>query len=138
MLSCWLFCRALLKVQYEKIASQGAKALVVLQSDPAGMAQQLQPGDLPFEIVCDPQQKLYGELDIRPAKDKMELAGGDALGKIAKVKEEGFQHGAYEGEELQLPACFVVDGNLTITYAHYGKNAADIPTVEELAQLVKE
>ena len=66
------------------------------------MAQQLQPGDLPFEIVCDPQQKLYGELDIRPAKDKMELAGGDALGKIAKVKEEGFQHGAYEGEELQL------------------------------------
>ena len=126
-----------LKVQYEKIASQGAKALVVLQSDPAGMAQQLQPGDLPFEIVCDPQQKLYGELDIRPAKDKMELAGGDALGKIAKVKEEGFQHGAYEGEELQLPACFVVDGNLTITYAHYGKNAADIPTVEELAQLVK-
>ena len=62
----------------------------------------------------------------------------DALDKIAKVKEEGFQHGAYEGEELQLPACFVVDGNLTITYAHYGKNAADIPTVEELAQLVKE
>ena len=31
----------------------------------------------------------------------MELAGGDALDKIAKVKEEGFQHGAYEGEELQ-------------------------------------
>ena len=116
---------------------QGAKALVVLQSDPAGIAQQIQPGDLPFEIICDPQQRLYRELDIRPAKDKMELAGGDAMSKIAKAKEEGFQHGTYEGEELQLPACFVVDGDLTITYAHYGKNAADIPTVDELAQLIQ-
>ena len=126
-----------LKVQYEKIASQGGNALVVLQSDPKGIAQQLKPGDLPFAIVCDPEKALYQELDIRPAKDKMELGGGDAMGKIAKVKAEGFQHGAYEGDEMQLPACFVVDKDLTITYARYGKNAADIPSVEELAQLLR-
>ena len=40
--------------QYDKIAATGGQMLVVLQSDPAKLAGQMKPGDLPFDIVCDP------------------------------------------------------------------------------------
>ena len=42
-----------------------------------------------------------------------------------------------EGEELQLPAAFVVDHDLTVTYAHYGRVISDTPTADELAALLK-
>ena len=57
----------LFKTQHEKIAATGGQMLVVLQSDPVKLAAQVKPGDLPFDIICDPDQKLYQQFDIRPA-----------------------------------------------------------------------
>ena len=56
----------LFKTQHEKIAATGGQMLVVLQSDPVKLAAQVKPGDLPFDIICDPDQKLYQQFDIRP------------------------------------------------------------------------
>ena len=91
---------------------------------------------LPFEIICDPEGKLYKEFEINPAKDKEELGGGNVVAKVTEVRKL-FSHGDYEGEELQLPAAFVVKSDLTITYAKYGKDGADVPTPQELEQLLK-
>ena len=66
-----------------------------------------------------------------------QLGGGKVMEKIAKAKEMGLSHGRYEGVEEQLPAAFVVDDTLTVTYAHYGENGADIPSVDEMAELLK-
>ena len=66
-----------------------------------------------------------------------ELGGGNVLEKIKAAKERGLTHGRYEGIEEQLPAAFVVDGNLSVTYAHYGKNGGDIPDVSQMAELLK-
>ena len=57
--------------------------------------------------------------------------------KIAKATAAGYKHGAYEGNELQLPASFVVDRERRISYAHYGKSAGDTPDVRSLAELLK-
>lgn len=52
--------------------------------------------------------------------------------KKQKVKEAGFVHGKYEGNEQQLPALFVVDPDGCVIYSHYAKNSIDMPTVEEM------
>ena len=39
--------------------------------------------------------------------------------------------------EMFLPAAFVVEPDLTLTYAHYGKALGDVPTPEELAELLR-
>ena len=114
--------------QYDKIAATGGQMLVVLQSDPAKLAGQMKPGDLPFDIVCDPEQKLYKEFEIAPAESKA---------KIAKATAGGFKHGDYEGDELQLPACFVMGPDRVLSYAHYGVSAGDVPTPQELVELLK-
>ncbi|MFR1052435.1 MAG: peroxiredoxin-like family protein [Lachnospirales bacterium] len=123
-------------LQHDKIAGAGGQMLVVLQSDPAKLAGQMKEGDLPFSIICDPEQKLYRQFEILPAPSKEKMVDLKTMGKIAKAKANGFQHGDYEGDELQLPAVFVVDQALTITYAHYGKSVGDVPSPSELAALL--
>lgn len=121
---------------YGKISANGGQLLVVLQSDPAGLAKQITPDDLPFAIVCDPDQALYQQFEIAPAESMEKMIDPETMLKIAKAKAGGFRHGEYEGNELQLPAVFVVDSDRRLTYVHYGVSAGDIPSVEELAQLL--
>ncbi len=123
---------------YEEMTAAGGQMLLVLQSDPQKIAAQIGPDTFPYEIICDPEQALYKMLEIAPAKS-MAALGGDlkTVAKIGKATAAGFKHGEYEGEELQLPAVFVMTPDLTLTYAHYGKTAGDIPGPKELAELLK-
>lgn len=123
--------------QQELIKATGGQMLVVLQSDPAHLAEQLKPEDLPFDIICDPQQTLYKQFAIKPAASKMGLADPKTVMKLGKAKAEGYVHGDFEGEELQLPAVFVLKQDRTITQAHYGKSAGDVPDAEKLADWLK-
>ncbi len=125
-----------LKEHYNLVEAKGGKAFVVLQSDPVKLAQQVHKGDLPFDIICDPSMALYKEFEIHAAASKLKMAGFSTIAKIGKVKKAGFEHGEYEGEELQLPALFVVDKELNITYAHYAANVSDMPEMEELSKLL--
>lgn len=129
-----------LKEGYDKIKQTGGQVKVVLQSDPALVAQELGSKDaLPFEIICDPDQTLYHRFAVKPVKNKVALGTGKGvMAKISAAQKAGFKHGKYEGEELQLPACFVVDPDLTVTHVHYGKSIADVPDAGQLAAWLDE
>ncbi|MFR0747239.1 peroxiredoxin-like family protein [Hungatella sp.] len=128
----------LLKEGYDKIRFAGGQVKVILQSDPENIAASSGgPNALPFEIICDPQMALYRRFDIQPAKSKLGLAGKQALYKLASAEKLGLKHGLYEGDELQLPAAFIIDSEMQVLYAHYGKNAGDIPSVDQLAELLR-
>ena len=107
--------------------------LVVLQSDPTLVAGEMKEGDLPFDIICDPNQKLYKDFEINPAKSKLGMVDFKTIGKMKQAKSAGLEHGKYEGDELQLPAVFVLDRERTVTQAHYGKKVSDVPDADTLA-----
>ena len=50
----------------------------------------------------------------------------------AEAKKLGLEHGAYEGNELQLPAVFLLDRGMNVVYAHRAKNAGDMPEIADL------
>ena len=110
---------------------------MVLQSDPQRLAAQLKREDLPFDIVCDPEQALYHRFDIRPAPSMEALGDAKVAEKVEAAKSLGLSHGEYEGEELQLPAAFVLDRERLLSYAHYGVSASDVPTPEDLESLLR-
>lgn len=123
---------------YEKIKAAGGKMLVVLQSDPVQLKADLgTEAALPFEIICDPKEELYREFEILPAASEKEMAGQNTMVKVGKAIEAGFSHGRYEGEELQLPAVFILMPDLTVTYAHYAKVIDDILDADQLAEMMK-
>ena len=122
---------------YAKIAATGAKVLVVLQSAPQGIRDQIKKGDLPFEIVCDPEKKLFDLYDVRPAIHESELFSPALLVAAAEAMALGLKHGAYEGDEKQLPALFFIKKDLSIGYARYARNLGDLPSHGEMVELVK-
>ena len=127
----------LLSQAHADITANSGQLFVVLQSDPAGLAEQLgSPDKLPFSIICDPDQKLYKEFAIDPAASMAKMADLKMVGKIIKATKLGFKHGTYEGDEQQLPAAFVVDSACRILYAHYAQSVSDMPDAAELAKLL--
>lgn len=122
-----------LRARYGEITAAGGRALVVLQSDGAGVAAQIGPDHFPFEIICDPDQALYRRFGVAPALSMEKMASTAVLKKIGAARAAGFTHGAYEGNELQLPAVLMLDAGLTVRKAHYGADPGDLPTVDEMA-----
>lgn len=122
---------------YGKIAAAGGQLLVVLQSDPGKLAEQITPATFPFDIICDPEMTLYQQLSIEPASSMLKMMSFSAVRKIIRSTKQGFKHGAYEGNEQQLPAAFILDRDRNVVFAHYGKDVADVPNGEALAELMK-
>ena len=128
--------------RYQEFLDRNAQLYVVMQSDPEHVRRDIENSGetLPFEIICDTDQLIYNTLDIRPAASKLKLAGGGLLKLIRKGREAaraGFAHGDYEGNELQLPAMFIVEEDGTVSYAHYASNIADMPAVDEVLKLLE-
>lgn len=127
--------------KYAELQEKGVQLFVVMQSDPAIVQEELKDAGIPFDIVCDPEMAIYKQFEILPAADMKAMAGTpeqlerlQAKGKAAA--EAGFSHGKYEGDELQLPAVWVVEADGTLSYVKYGEAVADIPTPDELIAML--
>lgn len=129
----------LLAEKYEAIKEKGYDLFVVMQSDTEHVRRELKDADIPFEIICDNDFQIYNALEISPAATPEELRGPEPeklKEKGTKARAMGFIHGDYEGNELQLPALFIIDADGTVLKAHYGTNIVDMPTVDELIEML--
>lgn len=124
---------------YERIREKGCQLFVVMQSDTDHVRRELKDANIPFEIICDNEFRIYNELEINPAASPEELRGENVEAlkeKGGKARALGFSHGDYEGNELQLPALFIVDEKCNVLKAHYGTNILDMPSVDELVEMI--
>ncbi len=130
----------MIKNDYSKFVDKDTQVIVVMQSDKEHIQRELTEDYLPFEIICDDKMEIYKDLLILPAASQEEMGADGAMEKLsdkfAKIKEYGFVHGDYEGDEMQLPALFITDDTGKILYAHYAKNIADMPSVDEVIALL--
>ena len=124
-------------VNYEKVTQTGGQIAVVLQSHPNVLRQEITDNTFPYEIICDPDMELYQKFSIDPAPSMLKMMSLKAVKKVIRSSKLGYKHGLYEGNEQQLPATFILDADLRVHHAHYGKDAGDVPNVLELAQLMK-
>ncbi len=122
--------------EYNKIKATGSQLVIVLQSSPESINTTATSSDFPFEIICDSDAILYTKYDINSATSKMSMVDGKTIVKVLKATFGGFKHGAYEGDEQQLPATFIVNKNAKVLYSQYGTSAGDIPTVNQLINLL--
>jgi peroxiredoxin len=131
-----------IKENYHKFTAKNAQVVVVLQSPPDTIKADLAGDEVPYEIISDPNQRFYKRFSITAAdaKEGLRPSAADTAGlakaqtKSEKVKASGFVHGKYEGDELQLPAFFIVDSTGKTLYSHYAAYVADMPTVDEAVE----
>lgn len=124
-----------LQMRYQEFVDKGITVAIVMQSTADNVNKDLNGEVLPFEIICDDKQEIYKALEINPATSMLKLIGTGifkSLDKMKKAGKQGFKHGVYEGNEQQLPAFFYVDEELNVIEAHYARNMADMPTIQEM------
>lgn len=126
---------------YDEITAGGNALVVALQSTPESISSQTD-AIFPFDIICDPDMKLYQTLEIGlmapPAEGGEMPAPTPEMMKVFKeIEEMGLQHGPNEGVEEQLPAYFVVDSELNVSVAHYCENPFEVPQPGDFAELFK-
>jgi peroxiredoxin len=119
-----------------EITSAGIHEIAVFHSDAATMRPY--QGDLPFDVVADPERKLYRafgvEASLRSVVDPR--AWGSFLrGAVASHASSSFTG---EGGHLGLPADFFIAQNGRIVAVKYGVHADDQWSVEELLDLVQQ
>lgn len=91
----------------------------ITQSGEENARKAIEGKSVPFPVILDPKEPypIYRAYDIGDF-------GPEDLPKIReramKGREQGFQHGAYEGNERQSPADFIVSTEGRIDHAHYG------------------
>ncbi len=119
--------------RYKEFQNKNMQVFIVLQSTPENITKE--PIDLPFDIICDPEMKLYKEFEIIEAKSTLKLMSFGLFRKAIQVKKLGITHGEYEGIETQLPATFVLDQKGLVLFSRYGKNITDIPTIDSLLKM---
>lgn len=121
---------------YDRIKAKNAQLLVVLQSKPETIRGQIKEGDLPFSIICDPGMGLYKQFGLEVASSMKTMISPEELPVFAAKKEKmqqlNLSHGAYEGEEMQLPGYFLLDSHLHVLEAHRAKTILDMPSVDEM------
>ncbi len=127
--------------RYQEFLERNASVYVVMQSDRRHVQEDLEKTGtvLPFEIITDPEQKIYQLLSIEPAESMEALAGTvreQLREKAKKAAALGFRHGDYEGNEQQLPALFIVDEQGIVTYARYAQNIMDMPSIDDVLKLL--
>ncbi len=129
--------------EYSRFKEKNAQILLVLQSSREIMASQTTEENPPFQIICDPDMKLYELYDVKAGQSKEDLIDKNdeaAMAKLAKKREKaaahGLTHGEYEGNEYQLPAVFLLDKEGMVKHAHYAKAITDMPDVDQMLALL--
>lgn len=85
----------------------------------------------PFPLIPDPSRKIYSLYGVKSSWLKTIRALGKP-GKMLQALRLGFLPGKMEGDKAIVPADFLLDPDLTVVEAHYGKDISDHMAVEDL------
>jgi len=122
---CQMKLRDILR-NHEDFRAAGLEVFVILQSVPSTVREALAGTPVPFRIVCDGNSRIFKLYGVSAGNILQYLAPSVIL-KAIKAARAGIKHGKKEGNEMQLPAVFIVGAEGSIDYAYYGMNIGDVP-----------
>lgn len=139
---------ALLAASYPAIRVMGCDVKAVIQSDMQSLARA--QSKYPFELIADPEAKLYERYNIFEADSAVSMVAGDKMfeamtGKDIKklldtdiLKLITATNEAKEGvKPLQLCAFIAVNRDMEVIYSHYCRTIADFPDIKKLIEGIK-
>lgn len=100
----------------------------MFQSPVSEVKKHVASKDLPFKILCDPNEELYKLFNVRSS-----LSGFLSLSVITKSFEaikNGYLPGKAEGSIGRLPSEFLLNKNLEIAFRYDGSDIGDHPSID--------
>ena len=113
-----------LETEIDKYSLNDLKLLVVFESTPDRTQKYISRKGLHLDIIPDTKRELYDLYDVQPG-GFLKMLKPQVLKKSGEATIKGHMHGAFEGNELQLPAAFIIDKQRHFSYVNYGDHPAD-------------
>jgi peroxiredoxin len=120
--------------RHDEIRAAGIREVVVFHSEASTLLEY--QGDLPFDVIADPDKNLYREFGVESSirsvlHPRVAAAGVRGIAKGASIKG-----GATATEDrLSMPADFLIASDGAVLAVKYGRHADDQWSVDELLGL---
>jgi len=121
--------------RFDEFKKLGVVFLPIFQSTPEEVMKYAGRGDLPFRIICDPQEKLYKLYDV--GNSYSGFFSLSMMCKIIKAIAKGFMPGKIEGEISRLPSELIIDEKFEIVFRYDGKDIGDHPDLDLIIKGLK-
>lgn len=113
---------------YHLVEKTGVVFLPIFQSSAKEISKYVGKGDVPFNILCDPDEKIYELYQVNHTyKGFFSLT---VYKKILKALLKGFMPGFFNGEVGRIPSELVIDENFNISFRYDGHDIGDHPDLE--------
>jgi len=121
--------------RFDEFKKRGVVFLPVFQSSSGEVMKYAGERELPFRIICDPDEELYKLYNVGHS-----YSGFFSLSmmcKIVKAMAKGFMPGKMEGEISRLPSEFIINENYEISFRYDGKDIGDHPSLDLIIENLK-
>ncbi len=111
----------------DSLKAANTRVVLVYESDAATMRRFLVDKDLPFTFVADPDGALHDQFGVEKSLAKVALGFVKGVNKQIKAgkKLQTQDISREDAEKTRITADFVLDENLLIHRAHYGRYLGD-------------
>lgn len=129
---CNLRINELIK-RHSQFQQNGLEIIAVFQSSVDSIREYVGKQDAPFPIIADPDQILYRSYGVTPSWWKF----FKAIMRIREIFQSftlGYLPGKIDGNITMVPADFLIDENINISIAYYGKDIGDHLPINHIEQ----
>lgn len=121
--------------RYPALQKKGLHILAFFESPRESILKYVGRQNPPFPLIPDPDRKVYRAYGVESswAKYAKALFKG---GKMIKALKLGFLPGKFENDVALVPADILLDPDLVVKRAYYGKDIADHIPFAELEKLL--
>ena len=123
---------------YEEFRAAGADVVAVFQYRADPTFHFCRKRDVPFDCLGDPERAGYHAVGLERGPAKEYMGPQLARGFLRAARHGHITTGNPQGGDVaQRPGTFVVSPEGVVLYAHYHKDSADNPPMNELLRVVK-
>jgi thioredoxin-dependent peroxiredoxin len=113
-----------LKLNFRSLNRRGLEMIAFFQSPDESIRYYVGKQEAPFPIVGDPERKVYEAYGVEASWSGF-FKGSLRFPDLISAAVRGFLPGRIEGDPSLLPADFLIDRDLTIREAYYGRDIGD-------------
>ena len=123
---------------HEEIREAGGDVVAIFQYRAEPTFHFCRKRNVPFDCLGDPEREGYHAVGSRARARPRSTSGRSSQGASCGRRAHGAIGGNPQGGDVaQRPGTFVVSPEGTVLYAHYNKDSADHPRIDDVLAFVR-
>jgi len=126
--------------QYAPIwEGKGLKIITFYTSSAEAIQRYVGRRQPPFPVIADPEKAIYSKYNVESSALRAALGIGPWNPKALRALIKGYKppSGTIDGDANLIPADFLLNPDLTIHTAHYGKSGADHLPIRSIVRFLE-